>query len=71
MRKPTTSNPSKADSDGDGVTDGKELAHGTNPNKSDSDADGFNDGEESIAHTDPLDDQETPEGRRSLWRRRS
>ena len=38
--------PSKADSDGDGVTDGKELAHGTNPNKSDSDADGFNDGEE-------------------------
>ena len=52
-------NLAQADSDGDGVTDGEELAHGTNPNKPDSDADGFTDGEESIAHTDPLDDGET------------
>ena len=46
-------------------TTAKNLAHGTNPNKSDSDADGFSDGEESFG-TDPLDDGETPEGRRSL-----
>jgi hypothetical protein len=40
----TGTNPNVADSDGDGILDGAEVAiHGTNPNLADSDADGFDD----------------------------
>ena len=49
-----TGNPSKADSDGDGVPDFVELGKGLDPTKGpDSDGDGFTDLSELLAHTDP------------------
>ena len=55
-------NPSKSDSDSDGILDGVELANGTDPNKADSDADGFSDGVEFAGGTDALDKDEYPVG---------
>ncbi|MDR7254552.1 hypothetical protein J2X46_003545 [Nocardioides sp. BE266] len=41
--------PNKADTDGDGLTDGQELSvHGTDPNVADTDKDGLNDGPEVV-----------------------
>lgn len=49
-----TGDPSKADSDGDGVPDFVELGKGLDPTKGpDSDGDGFTDLSELLAHTDP------------------
>ena len=47
--------PTVADTDGDGLTDGEEVnTHGTDPNDSDTDNDGLSDGEEVNTHgTDP------------------
>ncbi len=42
------------DSDGDGVPDSYEIAHGMNPRDGDTDHDGFTDGQELILGTDPL-----------------
>jgi hypothetical protein len=49
--------PTKADTDGDGLDDDAEInIHGTNPKRADSDDDGLTDGEEINTHnTDPLD----------------
>ena len=49
-------NPIVADSDGDGLSDGAEIAtHNTDPLKADSDGDGLNDGAEVNSHgTNPL-----------------
>jgi hypothetical protein len=47
--------PKKADTDGDGISDGREVrVVGTNPLKRDTDGDGVNDGDELAAGTDPL-----------------
>ena len=52
--------PVRADSDGDGLTDGEEVTHGrdgwvTDPNRADTDGDGWRDGYESFtAGTSPL-----------------
>jgi hypothetical protein len=46
MSAPADSPPDAGDSDGDGLTDGEELARGTDPNKPDTDGDGFSDGVE-------------------------
>ena len=44
-----------ADNDGDGLTNGAEMALGTNPNNPDTDGDGFTDGQEvNDFHTNPL-----------------
>ena len=43
------------DSDGDGLSNAKELILGTNPLKADSDGDGMNDGDEVAYGTNPLD----------------
>ncbi len=53
------SNPN-ADSDGDGLTDGLEVALGTDPFSADTDGDGFSDSEEVAAGSDPLDGTKTP-----------
>lgn len=45
--------PNLADTDGDGINDGEEVARGTNPNKTDTDGDGFSDKAEIDAGTDP------------------
>lgn len=42
----TGSNPTKSDTDGDGLGDGEEYAQGTNPSEADTDGDGIDDGEE-------------------------
>ncbi len=49
------SDPSKTDTDGDGLSDSAELELGTNPARSDTDGDGLPDGAEVAAETDPLD----------------
>lgn len=51
-----------ADSDGDGLMNKDEFAHGTNPTVQDSDADDFSDGEEIEAGTDPYSDTSYPAG---------
>ena len=43
------------DSDGDGLSDAKELELGTSPNDPDTDRDGVFDGQECEDHTDPRD----------------
>jgi thiol-disulfide isomerase/thioredoxin len=48
------SNPTKIDSDLDGLNDAQEVELGTNPQVADSDGDGFTDGEEFEQQTDPL-----------------
>ena len=61
---PATSNPGKADSDGDGLSDFEEMTRGTNPSSPDSDVDGITDPHElqgydvagiGTVKTDPLD----------------
>ena len=42
------SDPTKSDSDGDGLTDGEEVAAGTQPLVADTDGDGINDGAEEL-----------------------
>ena len=49
------SDPTDADSDDDGLTDGEEAGLGTDPLLFDSDADGVSDGQEVNAGTDPND----------------
>lgn len=52
-----------ADSDGDGLSDGAEVAAGTDPFDSDSDNDGLEDGDEVNVHaTDPLDPDSDGDG---------
>ena len=46
-------NPLAADSDGDNLNDGREIAAGTNPNRADSDGDGINDDVEIANGTNP------------------
>ena len=46
-------NPLAADSDGDNLNDGAEIAGGTNPNRADSDGDGINDDVEVAGGTNP------------------
>ena len=47
-------NPREADTDHDGLPDGRELELGTNPNLADTDGDGLTDAKELTAGTDPL-----------------
>ncbi len=47
-------NPELADTDGDGVNDGQEIADGTNPLAADSDSDGLTDGDEKARGTSPI-----------------
>jgi len=51
----TGSSPFLADTDGDGVPDGAEVALGLHPGRADTDADGLPDAWELAAGTDPLD----------------
>jgi hypothetical protein len=58
----TGTNPTKADTDGDGLDDGDEVnTHGTNPHIADSDGDGFSDGSEITAGTDPNNANSNPD----------
>jgi hypothetical protein len=56
----TTSNPMKADTDGDTIPDGEEIIMGTNPNKRDSDNDGIDDNKEKGYGEDPTIFDMTP-----------
>ena len=49
------SDPTKSDSDDDGLDDFTEIDDGTNPSNPDTDNDGLNDGAEITAKTDPTD----------------
>lgn len=50
------------DTDGDGVPDSYELAHGMDPNNPDSDRDGLSDGRELLMGTDPLNNDTDHDG---------
>jgi choice-of-anchor B domain-containing protein len=50
----TGTDPTKADSDGDGLSDGDEIALGTDPNRRDTDGDGFPDGAEVESGDNPI-----------------
>ncbi|MGE3481883.1 MAG: PKD domain-containing protein, partial [Gammaproteobacteria bacterium] len=51
------------DTDGDGLSDARELQLGTDPNSPDSDGDGLADGDEvDLHHTDPLDPDSDGDG---------
>lgn len=65
----TTAQNASGDADGDGLTNGMELAAGTLPNQADSDGDGFSDFEELHTGTNPLDMEDNPEvGRSEIYR---
>jgi len=49
------SNPSEADTDGDGVNDGREIRDGTDPTDKDTDGDGLSDKREKAFGSDPTD----------------
>jgi len=70
--------PGNADSDGDGVSDGQEMAQGTDPNNPDTDGDGLSDGEEGTSgeegeegepgdETDPMDSDSDNDGLPDGW----
>jgi hypothetical protein len=63
QEKELHTNPRKADTDKDGLSDGVEVndTH-TNPKKKDSDKDGLKDGQEVALHTDPMDDDSDDDG---------
>lgn len=46
--------PHLADTDGDGLSDGSEIAQGTNPRQADTDGDGLSDYQEQLLNTNPL-----------------
>jgi hypothetical protein len=56
------SDPTKSDSDDDGLTDGEEVAAGTQPLIADTDGDGIADGAEGTIGTDPLDSDSDNDG---------
>ena len=67
-----SSNPNRADTDGDGLNDGAEFVVGTNPNKTDTDGDSISDGDEvngSPASNPLLVDSDTDGAPDSLERR--
>ncbi|NOS70458.1 MAG: DUF1800 family protein [Verrucomicrobia bacterium] len=67
-----SSNPNRADTDGDGLNDGAEFAAGTNPNKADTDGDSISDGDEvngTPASNPLLTDSDTDGAPDSLERR--
>jgi hypothetical protein len=53
--------PTKADTDGDGIKDGAELTTGTNPIMADTDGDGYQDGAEVTCRSNPLAAASVPE----------
>jgi hypothetical protein len=56
-------NPRNADTDGDGLMDGDEVAIGTDPNNQDTDGDGLSDNDEvSLYGTDPTNDDTDGDG---------
>ncbi|MBQ6245509.1 MAG: hypothetical protein IJK04_01485, partial [Kiritimatiellae bacterium] len=59
--------PTVADSDGDGVSDGEEVSMGANPADMDTDGDGLTDGEELDLGTDPLDPDTDDDGYPDFW----
>ena len=62
------SNPHLADSDGDGLTDGREVNDlGTDPNVVESDGDGFDDGREVLFGSDPALASDTPDNDGDGW----
>ena len=63
----TGSNPTVADTDGDGLNDGDEVKqYGSNPNIKDSDGDGFEDGFEVYTGYNPASATSTPEAQSSM-----
>ncbi|MBI4639160.1 MAG: hypothetical protein HY731_00595, partial [Candidatus Tectomicrobia bacterium] len=56
--------PLNADTDGDGLNDGDEIARGTNPLNPDTDQDGLNDGGEVARGTNPLNPDTDQDGLR-------
>jgi hypothetical protein len=59
----TSDDPTKVDSDHDGVSDRDEIIYGTDPFNKDTDGDKYIDGEEIIAGTDPIDANDNSKNR--------
>ena len=63
-------NPHVADTDGDGLNDGQEIALGTNPLAADTDGDGLIDGDEVRLGTNPLNPDTDGDGIPDEWETR-
>ncbi len=67
-RVATGTDPRRADTDGDGLSDGEEAkATGTDPRNADSDGDGLDDGQELAARTDPAKADSDGDGMPDGW----
>ena len=60
-------NDRSADTDGDGISNIRELLLGTKPNSSDSDTDGLSDAQELAGNTDPLNSDTDGDGMPDGW----
>jgi autotransporter-associated beta strand protein len=67
FQEDTGTSPLLADTDGDGLSDGAEVAAGADPNKTDTDGDGLTDGQEATLGSNPNNALSMPKTKVVYW----